>query len=243
MYYSTTHLLSFNFYHENLMARKKKEREPLLRSKYSVHLEDLNESECKQWLEAMFYYKESWKILDNISSWVKAIIRRQIEEREDDKQNYQEECERQSKRIKDYWEKKKSTTVHHGIPPNTTATNSNSNILSKDNIKEEIIKEENDVREDWKKRYLKNVWLKEEEYNKLIEQYGKKIIEEYILRLNDYMVRKWRTYTDHYLTILKRLSKDNVKKKSEKEDKPIDSLKPTLSKPKLPWITKLKKDC
>lgn len=113
-----------------------------------------------------------------------------------------------------------------------------------DNISKDILlEEEDDVREDWKKRYLKNVWLKEIEYNKLVELYGKKIIEEYILRLNDYMVRKWRTYTDHYLTILKRLSKDNVKKKSEKEDKPIDSLKPTLSKPKLPWITKLKKDC
>lgn len=81
------------------------------------------------------------------------------------------------------------------------------------------------LKENEKKSYLENVYLKDSEYNKLVEEYGKQIIDDYILKLSTYMIEKWKVYTDHYRTILKRLAKWNVKKKSERineADKPYD---------------------
>lgn len=112
------------------MAKKKKEREPLLRSNYEIHLEDFSDHECREWLEAMFYYKREWRLLENISSWVKATIRQQITERENDKEEYQKVCDRNREKVMKRWNKEdiqNDTTVYHSIPSNTTDTNSNSN--------------------------------------------------------------------------------------------------------------------
>ena len=42
------------------------------------------------------------------------------------------------------------------------------------------------------------------------------VIEEYIIRLSEYIDKKWDSYTDNNKTIRKRLAKWNVKKKSER---------------------------
>lgn len=132
------------------MAKKKKEREPLLRSNYEIHLEDFSDHECREWLEAMFYYKREWRLLENISSWVKATIRQQITERENDKEEYQKVCDRNREKVMKRWNKEdiqNDTTVYHSIPSNTTDTNSNSNINSiiidnnTNNKEKKIIKE------------------------------------------------------------------------------------------------------
>lgn len=128
LYYT---LLPFNFISWT-MAKKKKEREPFLLWRYEKHLADLSDSECRERLEAMFYYRNNGEILENISSWVKIILREQIEEREQNKEQFEKNNKAQSDRIKKYRDNvKKDTTVYHGIPQNTTATNY---ILSKDNI-------------------------------------------------------------------------------------------------------------
>ena len=76
---------------------------------------------------------------------------------------------------------------------------------------------------EYKKLYLENVYLTDTEYNKLVEEYWKQVIEEYILKLSTYMIEKWKSYSSHYLTILNWLRKWNVKKKSElKADIPYD---------------------
>ena len=94
------------------------------------------------------------------------------------------------------------------------------------NIKKENIKE--------KKCYLENVWLSDEEYNKLTASYWKQVIEEYIVKLSDYMLSKGKGYTDHYRTILKRLAKSWVKKKWEHVndgDEPYDFSKDKIILP------------
>jgi hypothetical protein len=80
--------------------------------------------------------------LENINLGVKSIIRQQIKEREWDKKNYDDACERQRlKALKrrhpeEYNSIQQNATVCHGIPQNANS-NSNNNILSKDNIKKD----------------------------------------------------------------------------------------------------------
>lgn len=136
------------------MAKKKKEREPLLRATYEIHLEDFTDKECREWLQAMFYYKKEWRILENISSWVKATIRQQITEWENDKEEYQKVCDRNRERVMKRWNNKdiqNDTVVYRGIPQYTVDTNSNSNNNSiiidnnTNNKEKKIIKEKKNL--------------------------------------------------------------------------------------------------
>ncbi|WBK39940.1 replisome organizer [PinkBerry-associated phage LS06-2018-MD08] len=93
------------------------------------------------------------------------------------------------------------------------------------NTKEEKDKEldiENEryvtLRKPQKKKYLDFVKLKEEEHTKLVERYGKKITDEYIDRLNDYIGSKDKRYKSHYHTILAWIKKDNVQEVSTSND-------------------------
>ena len=121
------------------------------------------------------------------------------------------------------------------------------NNQEEDNISKDILlKEEVEVREDWKRKHYENVRLKDTELKKLNDEYWEKIIEEYILKLSEYITRHWDRYVDHNLTIRKRLLRWGIKKRAERikeQDKPYDFDKKPLYRPKLPWITNLKKDC
>lgn len=102
-----------------------------------------------------------------------------------------------------------------------------------DNISKDILLED-EVREDWKKCYYWNVWLKDIELERLNKEYWSNVIEEYIIRLSEYIDKKWDNYTDHNKTIRKRLAKWNVKKKSERIeewDKPHDFSKDNVIYP------------
>ena len=225
---TTTHLLLFYLLYHDLM-------ELFLRSKYEENLQDLDGELCKEWLMAMFHYQRTGEVLENINLWVKSILRQQIKEREWDKKNYDDACEKQRLKALKRWhpEEYKSiqqnATVCHGIPQNANS-NSNNNII----IKEENIKEENELREDWKRCYYWNVWLKDIELERLNKEYWSNVIEEYIIRLSEYIDKKWDSYTDHNKTIRKRLAKWNVKKKSERVeewDKPHDFSKDNVIYP------------
>lgn len=91
----------------------KKEREPFLKWKYEKHLQDLSDSECREWLLAIFHYRESWEMLENISWSVKSIIRQQIEEREENKINYWKSIEQRINAVKSRWNKQKQTTTQN----------------------------------------------------------------------------------------------------------------------------------
>lgn len=71
-----------------------------------------------------------------------------------------------------------------------------------------------------KKKYLENVFLTDNEYEKLVEKYGKWTIERKIEDLNNYIGSKWKKYKSHYFTILEWLRKDKVK---PLEKKPVET--------------------
>ncbi|SHE47346.1 hypothetical protein SAMN02745164_00493 [Marinitoga hydrogenitolerans DSM 16785] len=73
----------------------------------------------------------------------------------------------------------------------------------------DIIKKEKKFKKE-KKKFLEFVFLKEEEYEKLVERFGKTIIDEYIEKLNNYIGSKGKKYKSHYHTILNWLKKDNI---------------------------------
>jgi len=86
----------------------------------------------------------------------------------------------------------------------TNGTNKNKN----KNIKENI-----------KRKYLENVLLSDEEYEKLVEKYGKWTIERKIEDLNNYIGSKWKKYKSHYFTILERLRREWAKPLEKKQEK------------------------
>lgn len=84
-------------------------------------------------------------------------------------------------------------------------------------IKKDIeIKENN---KEIKKKYLENVLLTDNEYEKLVEKYGKWVIERKIEDLNNYIGSKWKKYKSHYFTILERLRREWAKPLEKKQEK------------------------
>ena len=67
--------------------------------------------------------------------------------------------------------------------------------------------------------YLEYIYLSKEEYKKLIDAYGKNVIENVMENLNNYIWQKGKDpYKSHYHTILTWLKKDGVKKLAPKTD-------------------------
>ena len=85
------------------------------------------------------------------------------------------------------------------------------NIEIKENNKENI--------KEIKKKYLENVFLTDDEYEKLVEKYGKWTIERKIEDLNNYIGSKWKKYKSHYFTILERLRREWAKPLEKKQEK------------------------
>lgn len=76
-----------------------------------------------------------------------------------------------------------------------------------------------------KKLYLDTVYLTGGEYQKLINEYSKKKIEDYIELLNRYIVEyiipgKCRPYQSHYLTIKAWIQKDEKRESEDDEERP-----------------------
>ena len=71
-----------------------------------------------------------------------------------------------------------------------------------------------------KKRYKEHVFLFPQEHQRLIDEYGQDVIEEYIDRLNDYIGSKGKRYKSHYHTIRTWLRKNGVEKKTPEKKCP-----------------------
>lgn len=69
-----------------------------------------------------------------------------------------------------------------------------------------------------KDKYKDFVLLTSEEYQKLIDTYGKPIIDSKINELNDYIGSKGRKYKSHYFTIVTWLRRDGVLPQEKKQD-------------------------
>ena len=86
----------------------------------------------------------------------------------------------------------------------------------------ERIKKDIEIKEnikEIKKKYLENVFLTDDEYEKLVEKYGKWTIERKIEDLNNYIGSKWKKYKSHYFTILERLRREWAKPLEKKQEK------------------------
>src|SRR5699024_2376578 len=88
-----------------------------------------------------------------------------------------------------------------------------------------------------KQKYLDHVRLKNDEYNRLIDEYGKQVIDSKIEDLDTYISNKGKNpYKDHNKTLRNWIKRDGIKSKSEtkKEEEPtiqemIDSIDDSLS--------------
>lgn len=75
---------------------------------------------------------------------------------------------------------------------------------------------ENKSKED-KEAHLELVLLKPSEYEKLVTEYGKKVVDHKIHDLDDYLATTNKEYKDHNRTIRKWMRKDGIKTKKEIE--------------------------
>ena len=97
--------------------------------------------------------------------------------------------------------KSSDTVISDTVSSDTTFKDTNKNNLNKNNLNKNNIKP-------IKIKYADRVMLTEIEYNKLVEQYGKKIIDSKITDLDLWKGSKGKKTSSDYLTILAWLRKD-----------------------------------
>lgn len=72
-------------------------------------------------------------------------------------------------------------------------------------------------KENKKRKHLEYVFLTDEEYNKLVEDYWRGVVEDQIKNLNNYIWQNWKDkYKNHYYTILNRMRKAWIKELPKK---------------------------
>lgn len=68
--------------------------------------------------------------------------------------------------------------------------------------------------------YWEGVRLTKTQYEKLVKKYGSKMVNRYISQLDYYIVEKGREYKSHYLTLNKRMIKDDIPEVKESPSLP-----------------------
>ena len=77
----------------------------------------------------------------------------------------------------------------------------------------------NEKKENEKRKHLEFVYLTDTEYNKLIDSYGARVIDNEITNLNNYIWQNWKDkYKSHYHTILNRLRRAWIKELPKKQE-------------------------
>ena len=99
-----------------------------------------------------------------------------------------------------------TTNVNERDISSTKSTNTNTNTNTKTNTKTNINADALIY------GTFHNVTLTQEEYDSLIGDYGRKTVEDYIDRVDNYCERTGRTYPNCYLTIREWMKKDGVNK-------------------------------
>ena len=121
--------------------------------------------------------------------------------------------------------------------PNGSANSgANGKVMAKNGKGKESKVKESKVKND-KKKHLDHVQLTDGEYNRLIDEYGKQVIDSKIEDLDTYISNKGKNpYKDHNKTLRNWIKRDGIKSKSEtkKEEEPtiqemIDSIDDSLS--------------
>jgi hypothetical protein len=74
-------------------------------------------------------------------------------------------------------------------------------------------------------QFLEFVYMTTEQHKALTDKYGSSIINQYIIKLNNYIGSRGRRYKSHYHTILSWLNKDNIQPKPKEVEKPKEELR------------------
>jgi phage replication O-like protein O len=134
--------------------------------------------------------------------------------------------------INDMAENDNTVSKNDTIKPKTISKND----TTKDNIKETIQKKTN------KQKFFDSVYLSKENYQKLIDDFGFGITQEYIERLNDYICSKGKKYKSHYHTIKNWLRLQGIKPKKKVDPKKERIYKPEdFKKPEPEKMEEIKK--
>jgi len=130
---------------------------------------------------------------------------------------------------------RKNKKEQKALQSNSDETESNKKVTTEKEIEKEI-----DIEREEKLTFLDNVLLKESEYNRLIDKYGKTNTDSKIEDLDTYISNKGKNpYKDHNKTIRNWMKKDNIKKKTEKDNEEkrnemIDRLQDLIGSLELP---------
>lgn len=130
--------------------------------------------------------------------------------------------EQTRKRVAKHREKQKLIALGEGnaqcnVTCNDDVTVSNANRIDKNRLEEDKNRIDKEKKKNTKHKYgeYKNVLLTDEEYNKLLEQYGSSSIETIITYLDEYIEMKGTKYKSHYLVIKKWGAKAALEQRSK----------------------------
>lgn len=157
----------------------------------------LTDVEAGQLIKAVFQYEEDKTYtLSNILEIIFTPIRQNLDK---NTTRYNNICERNKNNIEKRYSTK-STSGNSGTIQSTKSTNTNiNNNINNNKPKKKEIK---------KNKYLDYVLFAEEEYEKLLERFGKEDLDDRIEKLNHYIGSKGVRYKSHYHTILSWSKKD-----------------------------------
>lgn len=130
--------------------------------------------------------------------------------------------EQTRKRVAKHREKQKLIALGEGnaqcnVTCNDDVTVSNADRIDKNRLEEDKNRLDKEKKKNTKHKYgeYKNVLLTDEEYNKLLEQYGSSSIETIITYLDEYIEMKGTKYKSHYLVIKKWGAKAALEQRSK----------------------------
>ena len=155
-----------------------------------------------QYYDALMEYGLYWNLPDDpvIKSLLQGAIY-SIDRADEKRKKKSDYMKGNSNAVKD-WEKVSKQTK----------TDTDRNEQTETYEDKEDIEDKEEKKEKEKKKYLEFVYLTDTEYNKLIDSYGVRVIENEITNLNNYIWQNWKDkYKSHYHTILNRLRRAWVK--------------------------------
>ena len=207
------------------MAKKKSF---ILYADYIKHIRRLSDEEAGRLFKAIFDYVNEGKLpdLDGMAAMAFSFIANQLDT---DLQKYEETCKKRSENIKKRWEMAKASQKAAENTSDTKDTNEYNcifcNTNDTDNDIDSDIDIENDIDIDSDSgSVLHNmrprgahhtIHLTEQEYKNLCGKYGQAIIDQYIDKIDQYLIANGKKpYPNHYQTILKWLESDKVKPSS-----------------------------
>jgi len=182
-----------------------------------------NDEQVGQLFKALFAFAKRGEEtkLDGALDMAFAIMKSAIER---DGQKWEKICSKNSDNINKRWNNaiQTNTTEYERIQVNTNYTD-NVNVNDNDNVTVNVtVNVSDNVQLSETHGKHNNVKLSKDDYNELTNAYGKKVIDDYISRLDEYISAKnIKPYRNHKSTLVQWLGKDNVKTIAEQErDKP-----------------------